>query len=73
MSDPGTSYRTRDEIQAMRKQRDPLARLAARLPPGARARLDEIDERVGRVVDEAAAAALADPEPPTSALMSDIY
>lgn len=25
MSDPGTSYRTRDEVQSMRKQRDPIS------------------------------------------------
>ncbi len=40
MSDPGTTYRTREEIQHMRSTRDPINGLKERIISSGLARLD---------------------------------
>jgi pyruvate dehydrogenase E1 component alpha subunit len=75
MSDPG-KYRTREEIDAVRKTRDPIEHLQERLE--AQGWLDEstartIDTEVKGVVVEAAEFARTAPEPPPEELFTDVY
>ncbi|KAH3736704.1 hypothetical protein DPMN_043277 [Dreissena polymorpha] len=75
MSDPGTSYRSRDEIQAVRENRDPITNLKNRLLTKELATEDElknIEQDVRKHVDEAAAKAQADPELPLEELYNAI-
>ena len=73
MSDPA-KYRTRDEVDAMRKQHDPIEQLRdLLLREGAdEAGLKQIDQKVKSVVSEAADFALASPEPDTEELYTDV-
>ena len=73
MSDPA-KYRTRDEVDAMRKQHDPIEQLRdLLLREGAdEAGLKQIDQKVKSIVSEAADFALASPEPDAEDLYTDI-
>ena len=73
MSDPA-KYRTRDEVDAMRKQHDPIEQLRdIMLREGMdEAALKEIDSSVKAVVGQAADFALESPEPVLSELYTDI-
>ena len=73
MSDPA-KYRTRDEVDAMRKQHDPIEQLRdIMLREGMdEAVLKEIDSSVKAVVGQAADFALESPEPDLSELYTDI-
>ncbi len=73
MSDPA-KYRTRDEVDAMRKQHDPIEQLRdLLLREGAdEAGLKQIDQKVKSVVSEAADFALASQEPDAEDLYTDI-
>lgn len=76
MSDPGTSYRTRDEIQEVRQSRDPITQFKDKLISNELAtndELKEIDAAIKKEVDEAVAAARNDPEIPLTDLYADIY
>ncbi|XP_078001443.1 pyruvate dehydrogenase E1 component subunit alpha, mitochondrial-like [Glandiceps talaboti] len=76
MSDPGTSYRTREEIQEVRKSRDPITGFKERMTSSGLATAEElkkIDLDVRALVDEAVQLAKTDPELPLEALYSDIY
>lgn len=76
MSDAGTSYRTRDEVQVVRDQRDPIDSLRKRILQSGAATNDElkaIEREIRKQVDEAAAKAEASPEPPLSELYDHIY
>jgi hypothetical protein len=56
MSDPGTSYRTRDEVQEMRKTRDPITGFRDRIVAAELAEMSEIkaiELGVKQHVDEA--------------------
>lgn len=75
MSDPGSTYRTRDEINAMRTERDPVERvkkllLANGVDP---AELKKIDKEVKKQVDEAVEFAKNGTAPPLSWLYKNIY
>jgi pyruvate dehydrogenase E1 component alpha subunit len=75
MSDPG-KYRTREEIDAVRKTRDPIEHLQERLE--GQGWLDEavaraIDTEVKGVVAEAAEFARTAPEPAPEELFTDVY
>jgi pyruvate dehydrogenase E1 component alpha subunit len=75
MSDPG-KYRTREEIDDVRKRRDPLEHVAKLLEDRGWAREDELkamDADVRRIVTEAAEFARNSPEPELSELMTDVY
>ncbi len=75
MSDPA-KYRTREEVQGVREQRDPIELVRKRLIEGGRAseeELKEIDRTVRQVVNEAAEFAQADPEPDPAELFTDVY
>ena len=66
MSDPGSTYRTRDEITGIRQERDPVERLRklindlGLLDP---TEVKAIEKAQRKIVDEAVAAAKASPEP----------
>ena len=73
MSDPA-KYRTRDEVDAMRKQHDSIEQLRdLLLREGVdEAGLKQIDQKVKAVVADAADFALASPEPELDELFTDI-
>ena len=73
MSDPA-KYRTRDEVDAMRKQHDSIEQLRdLLLREGVdEAGLKQIDQKVKAVVADAADFALASPEPESDELFTDI-
>ena len=73
MSDPA-KYRTRDEVDAMRKQHDSIEQLRdLLLREGVdEAGLKQIDQKVKAVVADAADFALASPEPEADELFTDI-
>ena len=76
MSDPGTSYRSRDEIQEVRAKRDPITSFKDRMIESGLATADEIkklDAEVKKEVDTATAAAKADTEIGVPELTCDIY
>jgi pyruvate dehydrogenase E1 component alpha subunit len=75
MSDPA-KYRTREEVDEVRKTRDPIDHLRERLE--AEGLIDEaaaraIDAEVKAVIGDAAEFARTAPEPDPSELMTDIY
>ncbi|CAJ0920448.1 unnamed protein product, partial [Mesorhabditis belari] len=76
MSDPGTSYRTRDEIQNVRKTRDPITGFKDRVVTSGLVtedELKEIDKDVRKEVEEAVKIATTDGVLPPEALYADIY
>ncbi|KAK4230773.1 dehydrogenase E1 component-domain-containing protein [Podospora fimiseda] len=78
MSDPGTTYRTREEIQRMRSTNDPIAGLKQHILEWGVAQEDElkaIDKEARSHVNEevAAAEAMAHPEATPRILFEDIY
>jgi TPP-dependent pyruvate/acetoin dehydrogenase alpha subunit len=75
MGDPGTSYRTKEEVAEWRK-RDPIERFRAELlqkgiltEPG----IEEIQYAITRELDEAVKFATESPEPPVESALEDIY
>ncbi|XP_066294552.1 pyruvate dehydrogenase E1 component subunit alpha, mitochondrial-like isoform X2 [Branchiostoma lanceolatum] len=76
MSDPGTTYRPREEIQEMRKTRDPITGLRERLISVNLATAEEmkqIDLDVRAEIDKAVEQAKADPELPVEEMYNDIF
>ena len=74
MSDPA-KYRTREEVDQVREERDPIEQSRRRLLERWKLSEDElkaIDSRVREIVNEAAEFATNDPEPDTSELYTDI-
>lgn len=74
MSDPGTTYRTREEVQNMRSKKDPIAGLKAHLLEFNIATEEEIkafDKSARKYVDEQVK--LADASPPPEAKMSILF
>ena len=75
MSDPG-KYRTREEIDEVRKHRDPIDHLQERIEAEGfadDAALKAIDAEVRRVVADAAEYARTAPEPDPAELYTDVY
>ncbi|KAJ1913968.1 alpha subunit of pyruvate dehydrogenase [Mycoemilia scoparia] len=76
MSDPGTTYRTREEVQHMRSTRDPISSFKMRLIESGVAteeQIKSIDKDAKKMVDQALAQAKQDPEPPISDLFNHVY
>lgn len=76
MSDPGTSYRTRDEIQEVRQTRDPITSFREKIINAELVTADElkkIDVDVKKEVDEAVKVAKSDAEIGPEELAGDIY
>ncbi len=75
MSDPA-KYRTREEVQKMREERDAIDHVRDLLLTGKHATeedLKAIDREIKEVVNKAADFAKSSPEPDADALWSDIY
>ncbi|GAC1331613.1 MAG: pyruvate dehydrogenase (acetyl-transferring) E1 component subunit alpha [Beijerinckiaceae bacterium] len=75
MSDPA-KYRSKEEVQKMREEHDPIEQVRARLLKSGQSSEDElkqIDGKVRSIVAEAAEFASHDPEPDPSELWTDIY
>ncbi|XP_056313679.1 pyruvate dehydrogenase E1 component subunit alpha, mitochondrial-like isoform X2 [Danio aesculapii] len=76
MSDPGISYRTREEIQEVRSKSDPISMLKDRMLSNNMAsveELKEIDVEVRKEIEDAAQFATTDPEPPLEDLCNHIF
>ena len=75
MSDPA-KYRTREEVQSVREERDPISNLRNLLVEKARmseAQLKEIDAETKSIVNDAAEFARNSPEPDLSELWTDVH
>ncbi|XP_041440636.1 pyruvate dehydrogenase E1 component subunit alpha, somatic form, mitochondrial-like [Xenopus laevis] len=76
MSDPGVSYRTREEIQEVRSKSDPITLLKDRMLNNNLSNVEElkeIDVEVRKEIEEAAQFATTDPEPPLEEIANHIY
>ncbi|KRZ70240.1 putative pyruvate dehydrogenase E1 component subunit alpha, mitochondrial [Trichinella papuae] len=76
MSDPGTSYRTREEIQKVRKLRDPITGFREKMLSANLATEEELknlEKQVRKEVEKALEEALKDVEPPLDLLYTDVY
>lgn len=76
MSDPGTSYRTRDEIQEVRQSKDPITNFKDRLLStdlASAEELKQIDAEIKTEIDAAIKSAREEPEIPVEELYADIY
>ena len=75
MSDPA-KYRTREEVQKMREERDAIENIRSILLTGKHASEDDlksIDKEIKKIVNESAEFAKASPEPELNELYTDIY
>ena len=76
MSDPGTTYRTRDEVQKMRSTQDPIRGLQKYIEDWGLATEEElkaIDKESKTEVDKAVEEAKTSPEPDMNDFWTDIY
>ncbi|XP_023013052.1 probable pyruvate dehydrogenase E1 component subunit alpha, mitochondrial isoform X2 [Leptinotarsa decemlineata] len=76
MSDPGTSYRTRDEIQEVRQTRDPITSFKEKIIASNLATPEEIKKIDGEIrasIDEATKKSVSDKEIGMDELPADIY
>jgi pyruvate dehydrogenase E1 component alpha subunit len=75
MSDPA-KYRTREEVEKVRTEHDPIEQVRRRLIEkkwASEDQLKKIDGEVRQIINEAAEFATNDPEPDPSELYTDIY
>jgi len=75
MSDPA-KYRTREEVEKMRSEKDPIDHVRDLLVQGGLASEDDlkaIDKEIKALVNEAAEFSKESPEPPVEELWTDIY
>ena len=75
MSDPA-KYRTREEVQKMRDERDPIDAVRSMLLKGEHASEDDlkaIDKEIKKIVNDSAEFAKESPEPALEELWTDIY
>ena len=76
MSDPGTTYRTRDEVQKMRSTQDPIRGLQKYIEDWGLATEEElkaIDKQSKAEVEKAVEEAKTSPEPNMTDFWADIY
>lgn len=76
MSDPGTSYRSRDEIQEVRQTRDPISSLRELMLTNELVTNDELkalESEIRNEIDEANKKAKSDSEISVNELSYDIY
>ena len=73
--DPGTSYRTKEEV-AKWKENDPIRRLRDRATATSQvtsAEFDAIDSEISRVIEDATAYALKSPQPETNTALDHVF
>ncbi|CAI8587724.1 unnamed protein product [Vicia faba] len=76
MSDPGSTYRTRDEVSGVRQERDPIERVRKLLLShdiATEKELKDTEKEVRKEVDEAIAKAKDSPMPDPSDLFTNVY
>ncbi|RAL40042.1 unnamed protein product [Cuscuta campestris] len=76
MSDPGSTYRTRDEISGVRQERDPVERVRKLILShdlATEKELKDIEKEVRKEVDEAITKAKESPMPDASELFTNVY
>ncbi|KAG2707392.1 hypothetical protein I3760_05G146100 [Carya illinoinensis] len=76
MSDPGSTYRTRDEISGVRQERDPVERvrkLVLSHDLATEKELKDTEKEIRKKVDEAIAQAKESPMPDPSELFTNVY
>ncbi|XP_058193270.1 pyruvate dehydrogenase E1 component subunit alpha, mitochondrial-like [Rhododendron vialii] len=76
MSDPGSTYRTRDEISGVRQERDPLERIRKLVLShdlATEKELKDIEKEVRKEVDDAIAQAKESPMPEPFELFTNVY
>lgn len=76
MSDPGTSYRSRDEVQDVRQKRDPIIQFKEKIVDAGLITAEEIkkiDVEIKTVVDAAHKYCKADKEIAVEELYTDVY
>lgn len=75
MSDPGSTYRTRDEITSMRQERDPVERVKKLLLSRGydSGELNKLQKEIKREVDTAVEESKVDPIPPESWLWKNVH
>ena len=74
MSDPAT-YRTREEVDNVKKTRDPIIKFKNRLVDEFSmdiSKLDEIEEEIAEMIESAAEVAIVAPFPDPSELETDV-
>jgi 2-oxoisovalerate dehydrogenase E1 component len=73
--DPGTSYRTKEEVATWR-ERDPIRKLRQQAIAdslASAAELDEIDQAVNRIIQEAASFGTSSPQPDISTALTHVF
>eukprot|EP00250_Pteridium_aquilinum_P015121 c22393_g1_i1 orf=371-1573(-) len=76
MSDPGSTYRSRDEISGVRQERDPIERIRKLILAkdiATVADLKNIEKEVKKEVEDAVSQAKESPQPDPSMLFSHVY
>ncbi|GJN29154.1 hypothetical protein PR202_gb17351 [Eleusine coracana subsp. coracana] len=76
MSDPGSTYRTRDEIAGIRQERDPIERVRKLLLAhdfATTQELKDMEKEIRKEVDAAIAKAKESPMPDPSELFTNVY
>ncbi|XP_048771209.2 pyruvate dehydrogenase E1 component subunit alpha, mitochondrial-like [Ostrea edulis] len=76
MSDPGTSYRAREEIKEMRETRDPITVFKRRITENnlvTPEELKKVDQDVKKEIEKAAEKAKSDPEIALDELYNNVY
>lgn len=76
MSDPGVSYRSREEIQKVRSENDPITHLKERLLEAqilSEAELKDMDKAARAEVDKAAKEAKESEQPDMETFWTDVY
>ncbi|XP_051148773.1 pyruvate dehydrogenase E1 component subunit alpha, mitochondrial [Andrographis paniculata] len=76
MSDPGSTYRTRDEISGVRQERDPIERVRKLILShdlATEKELKDTEKEVRKEVDEVVAKAKESPQPDPSELFTNVY
>ncbi|XP_062220549.1 pyruvate dehydrogenase E1 component subunit alpha-1, mitochondrial-like [Phragmites australis] len=76
MPDPGSTYRTRDEISGVRQERDPIERVRKLILAhglATAAELKDMEKEIRKEVDDAIAKAKGSSMPDTSDLFTNVY